>query len=128
MTGRRKGVRWQCARICTDSTHGAALRAIVIRSERTEVEGQSALRFLAPPRILEVLEQLRVGGEEEPGFLVEARLEGLHALHELVQLGVPTVGAGVDGGGGGVGSALLLLRLLVALGAGREHVALLLPA
>src|SRR5437667_209287 len=63
-----------------------------------------------------------------PGPLVQAGVERLHRLEELVEVRITAIGAGVDRGGLRVRGALDLLGRLVPGGAGGEHVALLLAA
>src|SRR5688572_23525037 len=76
----------------------------------------------------EALEDLGVGGQDQPAVLVDAVLVGGHGAQEAVQLGVATVGLGVDRGGLGVGLAHGLLGLLVGLGLDPLELALLLAA
>src|SRR5439155_2213127 len=85
-------------------------------------------RRLAPARRLQVLQQLRIGGQDQPRLLVQAGVERLHRLEELVEVRITAIGAGVDRGRLRVRGALDLLGRLVPGGAGREHVALLLAA
>src|ERR1019366_8632178 len=82
----------------------------------------------AAPIALEELQQLRVRGQDEPRLLVQTAAQGLHRLHELVEVGVPAVGPRVDGGRLRVRDPLDLLGGFVAGGRSPEDIALFLAA
>src|SRR3990172_692201 len=83
--------------------------------------------LVLPPRVaLQVLEELRVGREDEGGLAIETAVECLHRLQELVEIHVLTVGARVNQSCLGVGRAHEFLRGFVTHGRRGEDVALLL--
>src|SRR5260221_13169211 len=78
--------------------------------------------------VLEVAEQIAVGGKNQRGVVAEGFLVGFHGAEEAVKLtgfGAATVGAGVNLGGPGVGFTFDLLHF--AVGLGFEAFQLLLP-